>query len=421
MSLSNEQPLTRNGGTKQRWLSVLCLALAVPAGAATLTQVTDNPASDWDPSWSPDGTVLVFTSDRMGGHDLWLTLAEGGTPLQLVDGPYCYHPVWSPDGKRIAFSAEFAGNGDIWTVRPDGGGLKQLTTDPGRDLYLGWSRKRIIFESDRTGDWEIWSISRQGGAPTRLTESGGLDYGPSGSRDGSRIAFSSQRAGTYDLWLMPAEGGEATQLTSLPDSEWAAAWSPGDGTIAFDSDRGGNWDIWMIQTSGGRPWRVTTDPADDIFPAWSPDGTKMAFSSDRAGNEDIWILDLIGVSGCVELGGEPLSGAEPLLKQGGRPKRRLESGADGCFIFPALREQKKFKLQLDGPEVTVEGAELTACFNLNDDPLVRAKVSLKQPGSGARSQRTGEDGCVLFENLEAERSFKLTLKGPRVGSQPAGI
>jgi TolB protein len=80
-----------------------------------LTNVTNDPAEDTDPSWSPDGAWIVYSSDR-GGDDgsIWAIPAGGGTPIQITHDPaYDGAPSWSPNGQRIAFESKRSGNLDI--------------------------------------------------------------------------------------------------------------------------------------------------------------------------------------------------------------------------------------------------------------------------------------------------------------------
>ncbi|MAF09370.1 hypothetical protein CMK11_02870, partial [Candidatus Poribacteria bacterium] len=127
------------------------------------TNLTNNAVDDFSPSWSPDGSQIVFFSNRDGGDDLFIMDADGLNPIN-VTGPVTVaadaDPSWSPDGTRIAFVAAF----DVWVINVDGTGLVNLTTltDNGAGDGLGtnsaWSpdSARIVFGSQRDGDWEIY-------------------------------------------------------------------------------------------------------------------------------------------------------------------------------------------------------------------------------------------------------------------------
>jgi len=93
-----------------------------------------------DPEVSPDGQWIAF---RPTGRqeDLFLIRADGSSLRQLMDDPYKDRgPTWSPDGKIIAFYSNRSGRYDIWTIRPDGSGLTQVTKGLGAGVwYARWS------------------------------------------------------------------------------------------------------------------------------------------------------------------------------------------------------------------------------------------------------------------------------------------
>ena len=110
-----------NGNQKYFSLCILFLLLNPNFGYAQLTQITTDPAMDWDPYWSPGGDSLVFTSNRSGNDDLWIVPLTGGTPSQLTfNHTGDYHPCWSPTASIIAFCSERNGN-QIFGQYPQGG------------------------------------------------------------------------------------------------------------------------------------------------------------------------------------------------------------------------------------------------------------------------------------------------------------
>lgn len=118
------------------------------------------------PSWSPDGTRLVFGRETMGPRvngfcqSTIITVNADGSDLRRLVGPEvpALHPRWSPDGSTIVFHTSSAGSddADVHTVHPDGGGLVTLTSD-GRSMWPEWTRDgRIAFI---TGDLRQGSLT----------------------------------------------------------------------------------------------------------------------------------------------------------------------------------------------------------------------------------------------------------------------
>jgi dipeptidyl aminopeptidase/acylaminoacyl peptidase len=117
-------------------------------------RLTNNPAKDIGPTWSPDGTKIAFISDRdrAGDFEIYVMNADGSGVKRLTDAPGSSgFPAWSPDGSKIAFASDRAGDFEIYVMIADGTGVRRLTNDPAADLGPAWSRR---FEVGlRQGSW----------------------------------------------------------------------------------------------------------------------------------------------------------------------------------------------------------------------------------------------------------------------------
>ena len=102
-------------------------------GVADGSTVAEDPAAnDWGPTWSPDGSHILFVSNRTGNDEIWKVGVEtGATPVQLTDdGAADWVPAYAPDGSRIAFVSDRTGEPEIWTMAPDGADPVNLTNHP---------------------------------------------------------------------------------------------------------------------------------------------------------------------------------------------------------------------------------------------------------------------------------------------------
>ena len=109
------------------------IASATPDGIADgFTVAMDAAANDWGPTWSPDGSHVLFVSNRTGNDEIWSVAADSAAaPVQLTDdGAADSVPVYSPDGSRIAFVSERSGEPEIWTMAADGSDTVNLTNHP---------------------------------------------------------------------------------------------------------------------------------------------------------------------------------------------------------------------------------------------------------------------------------------------------
>ncbi len=98
-------------------------------GSKSITRLTDTPAIDTAPSYSPDGSRICFESDRGGRPQIYVMAASGGAAQRISFGDGAYStPVWSPRGDFIAFTKQVRGQFAIGIMKPDGSGERILTS-----------------------------------------------------------------------------------------------------------------------------------------------------------------------------------------------------------------------------------------------------------------------------------------------------
>jgi TolB protein len=114
-------------------------------GTGGPARLTNNVEEERAPSWSPDGTRIVFMC-RRGGADFEICVmnADGTGQVQLTDNAVGdLTPTWSPDGERIVFHRPVAGRLQLWLMNADGTGQVQLTNTAGINLIANWGLLRV--------------------------------------------------------------------------------------------------------------------------------------------------------------------------------------------------------------------------------------------------------------------------------------
>lgn len=258
------------------------------------TNITRALGEDREPSWSPDGSQITFTSDRhyhgfTDGYetDIYVMNIDGSGVVNLTHSPVIdQSPIWSPDGSRIAFFSDFF----LYTMRPDGTDRKPVLATSPLPQRVSWSPDgtKMLITDKRSPDWrepwdaEIFVVDLGSGLRTNLTNAPSSDTSPAWSPDGTRVAFVSNRGGTWDIWVMNADGTGQRNLTNDAVEDGLPSWSPDGKRILFETYRnmveafGTDYgyytdsDIYAMDVDGGNLVNLTPDMAGASAPTWSP-------------------------------------------------------------------------------------------------------------------------------------------------------
>lgn len=262
-----------------------------PLGGDGVLQLTFGPELDYTPSFSPDQSRLIISSETGGIWQLVEVDVNGSGGLRpLTAGSINYQaPHFSPDGRTLLVASDRDGDYDIYQVDSTNGAIiAQLTNLPGDDYFPRWlpDGSGFVF-SWRENDIEAIYLYTLSGEQRELVRSTAFEGFAWPSPDGRQVAFYSGRDGDYEIYVMDIDGGNQRRLTVSGGRDASPTWSPDGQWIAFESARNGAYDLYAMRPDGSDPRRITSDSNNDWFPAFSPDGQWLLFQSDRAGDMDI--------------------------------------------------------------------------------------------------------------------------------------
>ncbi len=194
------------------------------ADGTELKRLTDSPGYDAEASFSPDGSLIVFSSTR------------GAYPLEKL----------SPED-RARFDKDPAYFADLYVMNADGSNVRRLTNTPGYD--------------------------------------GGPFFSPDGQRIlWRRFDAAGMNA---DIYSMRVDGSDVRKLTNFGCMSWAPYYHPSQKYVIFTANKLGfdNFELFLVDTDGlHEPVRVTYTPGFDGLPVFSPDGQRLCWTTNRGGD-----------------------------------------------------------------------------------------------------------------------------------------
>lgn len=240
---------------------------------AGLQRLTSDRSIALSPAWSPEGSLLLFTSFREGGGPrIYVTPATGGKTY-LVSGRPGNNttPAYAPDGQSIAATLSVDGNPEIYRMDARGRSPVRLTTNRSIDTSPVWSPtgQEIAFTSDRSGIPHVYLMDREGGNVRRLTFDVTYTDSPAWSPKGDRIAFVARTGGGFDIYTCRTDGSDLRLAVSGGSNE-NPRWSPDARHLVFASNRDGTQGIWVTDLDGRPPRKLNTGGREALSPAWSP-------------------------------------------------------------------------------------------------------------------------------------------------------
>lgn len=223
---------------------------------------------NFDPQWSPDGSMLAFVSGR-GDHSFIAIYDPGKKTLRYVapSTDEDTFPKWSPDGRQIAF-----------VRRP------AQTRDTPEGFFLGPERPQpwAIYVADAaSGKAEkIWgSPATFEGSIPRMAGAGVIRWGAS-----QTIVFASEQDGWQHLYAIPSAGGKPTLLTPGECEYEHATLTPDRGTLVYAANCGDidRRHLWQVSLAGGTPEELTAGEGIEWSPVVTGDSATIAYLSSDA-------------------------------------------------------------------------------------------------------------------------------------------
>ncbi len=311
----------------------------VPIAGGQATRVTSGMMFDSQPRYSPDGSKIVFLSDRSGDENIWIAKPDGTDARPLTKGKNTryWSPEWTPDGQYVIVSRSSGGTQgtQLWLYHVDGGSGVNLTGSEERrqlnPLGAAFGKDdRFVYYTERTAAgsvynqmtfrWQLGMYDRQTGEHFRMSDELGSAMRPVLSPDGRWLVYATRwdaqtglrvrdlKSGD-DSWLIYPVTRDDQESASTRDLMPGSSFTPDSKALITSFDGS----LWRVEVPSGEATAIPftakveqkigpkvqfeypvvegTVRAQQIrYPQLSPDGNKLAFTAlDR-----LWVMDYPG-------------------------------------------------------------------------------------------------------------------------------
>jgi len=425
-----------------RWLSLVAIGLLAGLPFRLTAQTAPHPfqATDYykltsvgEPRPAPDGrriavvvTTVVEDKDRRHS-EIWMAAADGSSPAFRYTSPAseASNPVWSPDGSLLAFTSKREGfDDDVWFLR---------TSAPGGEAFQVRGVHALpVFSGD--GKWLLYSwrgpepdSMKKDSWRSRVSPSA-ISRGPDPKRFDGRVytslPFVEDERGLVPpretrrashLYLVPSAGGEPKQLTSGDLSQRAPDWSPDGRAIVFVQDSTDTSEVrnqvrpqlYVLSVADGAVRRLATPYVENVAPAWSPDGTTIAFicSKGRGEENDLCVMPAAGGGGPVRnlTSGWHLDPSGPAWSRDSKTVYVSAETRGNIHVFAApatggsVRQITTGERQLGGPAITRDGKLLAYSASDATHPAELFVAPVGRAGPGPDKRLTSFNDSLLAQ------------------------
>jgi hypothetical protein len=293
--------------------------------------------------WSPDGSKIIFSSNRTGDYDIWVMDADGANQVNLTpEMPNDQFGGWSPNGEYILFESVINySDQSLWLMQANGEGLRRVTLEGQTNIgSVAWSpdSKWIAYKVNPYENPTLWVFGVDEATPYQveadLSDAGQIIWFANDlvekitfgkviipiNEDYSLIAMEEPQyiefCPSTNLYLLSAYGGNGFYIYSLPDSILNYSYHIGrnlydatllctyDARVAFITREHEIHYLKVFDSSTGDVKTLLPQEDNDSWtdahynPQWSPDGTQilLEWGADRYSGSDIWLINADGTN-----------------------------------------------------------------------------------------------------------------------------